>query len=50
MMMAKKKGRLEKRKRKKNNYSWLTAGKKQDYTPSISAMFTPKKDAKKGAK
>ena len=50
MMMAKKRGRLEHRKSKKKNYSWLTAGKEQNIVPNILAMFKPKKGAKKGAK
>jgi len=44
MMIAKKKGRLEHRKSRKKNYSWLTAGKNQDYTPSILARFKKKKE------
>ncbi len=43
MKMAKKRGRFKKAKRKKNNYSWLTAGKKQEFTPNILAMHRKKK-------
>jgi len=46
MRMAKKKGRLKVRQSRKNNYSWLTAGKDQNYTPNIEAMFKKKKEKK----
>jgi len=46
MMMAKKRGRSKVRQSKKNNYSWLTAGKNQNFTPNILAMFKKKKEKK----
>lgn len=46
MKMAKKRGRLKARQNKKNNYSWLTAGKVQNFTPNILAMFKKKKEKK----
>ena len=46
MMMAKKRGRLKVRQARKKNYSWLTAGKDQNFTPNIVAMFKKKKEKK----
>lgn len=46
MMMAKKRGRLKVRQSRKKNYSWLTAGKDQHFTPNILAMFKKKKEKK----